>query len=162
MKKNGKNKTVWGFKKKDVELRWEFYKYTLDSNKVVESFDVFNKEPYIGDEKHYYYKLNKNTESILPFWGYGTYEFNGKKYPESKIFVIDSYANFSDNYIQFMKKLGYSKIAQQFKYIILYNYKCYELCIHNKNENQIFIQYLGINKEDFISFLKKLTANYKI
>lgn len=160
--KNGENKTVWGCKNKNGELRWEFYTYTLDSNKVVESFDVFNKAPYIGDEKHYYYKLHKNTKSKFPFWGYGTYELDGKEYPESKIFVIDTYTNFSNNYIPFMKKLGYSKIAEQFKDIILFRYKCYEICIFNKNENQIFIMYLGISKEDFISFLKECNYNIEL
>ena len=162
VEKNGKNKTVWGCKNKNGELRWEFYKYTLDSNKVVESFDVFNKEPYIGDEKHYYYKLHKNTKTRFPFWGYGTYELDGKEYPESKIFVIDSYTNFSNNYITFMKKLGYSNIAEKFKNIILKKYKCYEICIHNKKEGQIFVQYLGISKKDFTSFLKECNYNMKL
>lgn len=158
VKKNGKNKIVWGCKKKDGELKWEFYQYNLDSNKVIESFDVFNKKPYIGSETYYYYKLNKNTKFRLPFWGYGTYKLNGKEYPESKIFLIDEYNSFNNNYFQFMERLRYSSIAEKFKNTILNKYKCYEICIHNKKEGQIFVQYLGISKENFINFLKE--CNY--
>lgn len=159
VEKNGKNKIVWGCKKKAGELRWEFYKYNLDSNRVVESFDVFNKKPFIGKEKHYYYKLNKHSKSELPFWGYGTYKLDGIEYPEAKIFLIDSYESFARNYYKFMKKLGYSGIAEKLKNTILKKYECYEICIHYKKEGQIFVQYLGISKEDFISFLK--TGNYE-
>ena len=33
-------------------------------------------------------------------------------------------------------------------------YVCKHICIHNKGLDQIFIQYLGISVEDFISFLR--------
>ena len=55
-----------------------------------------------------------------------------------------------------MKLLGFNEIKYDFMNIILYKYKCYELCIHNKVTNQIFVQYLGISNRDFIEFL---TAN---
>ena len=52
-----------------------------------------------------------------------------------------------------MSKLGYDNIKDKFKEIILEKYQCYQICIHNKTDNQIFIQYLGISNKDFLSFL---------
>ena len=53
-----------------------------------------------------------------------------------------------------MIKLGYDDIRYKFKEIILNKYQCYQICIFNKNENQIFVMYLGISNKDFLSFLK--------
>lgn len=152
--KNGINKTVWGLKKLNEFFRLEFYTYDLEStsNLIIESTDVFFNEPYIGNEKHYYYRFPDQNIS-LPFWGYGTYKLKNKVFRESKIFVLDSYQSFFDNYNDYMNRLGYSNISKKFKNIILNKYKCYEICIHNKHENQIFVQYLGISKESFIEFL---------
>ena len=154
--KNGINKTVWGLKNEQGYFRLEFYTYNLETKNdlVIESKDVFFKEPYIGKEKHYYYKFPDQFIS-LPFWGYGTYELHEKEYPESKIFVIDEYTSFNINYLNFMERLGYSNISEQFKHIIMEKYKCYEICVHNKKEGQIFVQYLGISKETFIEFLSE-------
>jgi hypothetical protein len=53
-----------------------------------------------------------------------------------------------------MDTLEYSDIKIKFKDVILYKYaSCYELCIHNKNNTQIFVQYLGISAHDFLEFL---------
>ena len=67
--------------------------------------------------------------------------------------MIDNYSSFNKNYDWYMDELGYIDIKQQFKNIILNKYQCYQICIHNKNENQIFVQYLGICNEDFLTFL---------
>ena len=52
-----------------------------------------------------------------------------------------------------MKKLGYEDLSDKFKNTILEKYECYQICIHNKTDKQIFVQYLGISNEDFLSFL---------
>jgi hypothetical protein len=89
----------------------------------------------------------------LPFWGYGKYKKNNMMYDESKIFVIDAYSSFYDNYDSYMVRLGYDEIKEQFRERILNRYYCYEICIFNKNPNQIFVMYLGISNEDFLDFL---------
>ena len=146
---------VWGFKKNNDIYRWEFYKYTLDKNPAITSWDIINDSYNIGDTEHYYY--NNNNIVKLPFWGHGKYKQHDIIYDESKIFVIDSYESFSYNYDNYMTKLGYNDIKDDFRDIILNKYKCYEICyeicIHNKKQNQIFVQYLGISNSDFITFL---------
>jgi hypothetical protein len=52
-----------------------------------------------------------------------------------------------------MTKLGYGEIKEIFKKVILNKYNCYEICIHNKKPNQIFVQYLGISNKKFLEFL---------
>jgi V8-like Glu-specific endopeptidase len=115
--------------------------------------DVYPNKYSIGDEEHYYYKVDDGTPVQLPFWGYGKYKKNNMMYDESKIFVIDAYSSFYDNYDNYMTKLGYREIKERFKEIILNRYYCYEICIFNKNPNQIFVMYLGISNEDFLDFL---------
>ena len=145
------NKLVWGFKKNKNIYRWEIYKYDFNKNPVITSNDIISNQYEIGNEEHYYYNMNKIIE--LPFWGYGKYKKNNIMYDESKIFIIDTYNSFFNNYDSYMDKLEYSSIKDKFKNIILNKYKCYELCIHNKTIDQIFVQYLGISNEDFLNFL---------
>lgn len=152
VRKNGKNKTIWGLKKENNDYRLEFYEYDLEKNPAIVSTDIFYDSPHVGRKKHYYHKFpNQKTE--LPFWGYGTYELDNKSYQESKIFVIDSYQNFQKNYYSHMNRLEYSEISDDFKKIILDGYDCYELCIFNKKPGQLFLMYLGISRRDFIEFL---------
>jgi len=159
-----RERLVWGFKKMNCNNnnnnnnndnhRWEIYNYTLHDEPVrITSMDVYPNKYSIGDEEHYYYKVNDGTPVQLPFWGYGKYKKNNMMYDESKIFVIDTYSSFYDNYDSYMVKLGYDEIKEQFRERILNKYHCYELCIHNKNPNQIFVQYLGISNKDFLDFL---------
>ena len=89
----------------------------------------------------------------MPFWGISKFKKDGDLYEESKIFVLDDYKPFKESYDFYMSKLGYGDLKNKFKEIILEKYKCYQICIHNKTENQIFVQYLGISNKDFISFL---------
>jgi len=159
--KYGPNKTVWGFKKHKDDCRLEFYVYDLNNknNNVIHSRDISYDKPFISEVIHYYHKLNHhnkdkiNNEHQLPFWGNGSYLRNNKKITESKIFVIDSYESFKLNYDDYMIKLDYEVIKDEFKTIILDKYECYEICIHNKHPEQIFVQYLGISNKDFTNFL---------
>ena len=156
---NGINKTVWGLKKHGELFRLEFYTYDLETSNdlVIVSKDVFFTKPYIGEEDHYYYKL-PNQKVSLPFWGFGKKKLKNIEMQESKIFLIDSYENFKNNYEEYMKRLDYNSISKYFRNTILEKYKCYEICIFNKTPGQIFVMYLGISKLDFIKFLLK--SNY--
>ena len=147
---------VWGFKKNNNndDYRWEVYNYTLFNEPIrITSVDVYKNQYDIGDEEHYYYKADDGKQVQLPFWGYGKYKKNNRIYDESKIFVIDYFIPFYNNYDNYMTNLGYGEIKERFKEIILNRYSCYEICIHNKNPNQIFIQYLGITNDKFLEFL---------
>jgi hypothetical protein len=152
---------VWGFKKANnrvdgTEYRWELYNYTLYTPSIrITSWDIYQNTYSIGDEEHYYYKLDDGTPVSLPFWGYGKYKKNNTIYDESKIFVIDEYKRFYHNYDSYMTKLGYAEIKDRFKEIILNAYPCYEMCIFNKNPKQIFVMYLGISNSNFLEFLVK-------
>ncbi len=151
-KKYGRN-LVWGFKKSGDDYRWEIYKYDLQQDPIITSWDIYKNTYDISDVEHYYFK-DIHTPLGLPFWGISKYRKEGNLYEESKIFVLDNYIPFKENYDSYMIKLGYGNIRGKFKEIILNKYQCYQICIHNKNENQIFVQYLGISNKDFLSFLK--------
>jgi hypothetical protein len=158
-----KTNLVWGFKKNsnNDDYRWEVYNYTLLNEPIrITSIDVYKNQYNIGDEEHYYYKVDDGKPLRLPFWGYGNYKKNNRIYDESKIFVIDYFMPFYNNYDNYMTKLGYGEIKDRFKEIILNRYSCYEICIHNKNPNQIFIQYLGITNDKFLEFL--ITNSYPL
>lgn len=146
------NHLIWGFKKTNDEYRWEIYNYTLNNDIKITSWDLYGKKYSIGDEEHYYYKMDYQPVK-LPFWGYGKYKKNNVIYDESKIFVIDTYESFYKNYDEYMKKLYYNDIKADFKDIILKKYTCYEICVANKKENQIFVQYMGLTNEEFVNFL---------
>lgn len=162
-KNNSNNNLIWGFKKNKDIYRWEIYKYTLDKIPTITSNDIMQDEYNVGNEEHYYYNVQTAMQTAmqtallpnpgLPFWGYGKYKKDNIMYDESKIFVIDSYISFFNNYDNYMDKLEYTKIKEIFKNIILNKYQCYEICIHNKNISQIFVQYLGITNTDFLNFL---------
>ena len=67
---------------------------------------------------------------------------------------MDEYDSFAANYDEFMELLGYgTTVAVRFRQLILSKYRTDQLCIHNKRAGQIFVQYLGIKKDDFVSFL---------
>ena len=145
---------IWGFKKCNDEYRWEFYNYTLQNKIRITSWDLYPKSYNIGDEEHYYFKVDDSDTSVgLPFWGYGKYTKNNVSYQESKIFVLDAYESFYNKYDEYMDKLDYKSIKNKFKKNILEKYNCYEICIANKKPNQIFVQYMGLTNNEFIDFL---------
>jgi hypothetical protein len=160
---------VWGFKKRGTEYRWELYNYTLDKMPQITSWDIYSNQYKLGDQEHYYYNFDANVK--LPFWGYGMYSQDGKIHMESGIFVVDKYESFRDNYESYMKRLGFP--TEEFKSLVLDRYECYELSVHHKKLHEIFVQYLGISKKDFLQFLIDneypqniidfvSTSNYKI
>ena len=155
--RNNQNNLIWGFKKSNEGYRWEIYKYYPKndgvSNPVIISWDIFNDSYKISDTQHQYYRDTNYEATLLPFWGNCKFKKNNIYFEESRIFVIDNYPSFRDNYDLYMNELGFNKIKDKFKNIILEKYQCYQTCIHNKTDNQIFVQYLGISNKDFLSFL---------
>jgi hypothetical protein len=154
-KANNKQHLTWGFKKQGDTVRWELYKYTIHRSPMVTSWDVYSDTYKLDNKIHYYYKDDDGSAvTELPVWGYGKYEEDGKFFDESKRFVICTYHVFKYKYDEYMAKLGYESIADEFKKFV-FRYDCYELCVHNKDPGLIFIQSLGISNDDFITFLQE-------
>ena len=153
LSKNDTESLTWGYKKYGDNFRWELYRYNLEGKPAITSIDVYPEHPYRGDESHQYHNLTNTV--ALPFWGYGTYVKDNETYPESKIFVIDTYSSFKDQYDSFMNRMEYADIKDKFRNIILNKYSnCYQLCVFNKKEGQIFVMYMGLTNSEFIKFLK--------
>lgn len=143
---------IWGFKKDAEGYRWEIYKPSLNESLRITSWDIYPGQSDISEEEHYYYKCDDGPPT-LPFWGYGSQRINNAICEETKIFVLDSYSSFCGRYDEYMEKLGFESIKDSFKELILNRYSCHDICIHNKKANEIFVQYLGINNEEFVGFL---------
>lgn len=174
------NSLVWGCKLHNGIMRWEIYAYhynhtdnrlselsnsetqittiktyneSVNSNIIIHSYDLFNTSEPLQPDIHFYHKIS-NIE-LLPFFGYGTNIVNSNINDESK-FVIDTQDNFIINYKEYTKKINFKNVSKFKK--ILNKYKCSHICIHKKNDTDIFIQFLGISITDFIQFL--ITFDY--
>ena len=175
--KVGVNKTVWGCKKKGTEIRWELYLYHYDmrdssnlsnlenvcfdtksameykksskSGVIIHSIDLYNSETVIGDDIHVYHRLSKMS---YPFKGYGTkFVKNGSE--KESLFILDLKRSFVKNYAIYMKEIGLQDVDKFESY--LGRMHCKYICVHNKFDGNIFIQYLGIDIEEFINFLNE-------
>ena len=183
----GVNKAVWGFKLHNNIVRWELYLYhysfddkhkisylydfDLDDSKkeklkemnneqkdlIIHSFDLYENGK-TGKDIHFYYKTVQDI--IVPFFGKGeTLKENRDSVFESD-FVLDISERFIEQYDNYLKKINFTNSKVFTLKHLLKKYKCTYYCIHNKNPEQIFIQYLGISIYDFILFLKEF--NYPI
>jgi hypothetical protein len=172
----GFNKLVYGCKMENDIFRCELYiyhnSYTKDlktyqiyknpifeqylndnKNIVISSFDLYNTDDVFGDEIHFYH--NTNIENKFPYYGYGT-KINSKQeiLKESEYF-LDNSIDTKKNLENIIKNLNFDNYNLELltELINLYNSK--ELSIHNKYNNNYYIQYLDITFLDFINFLKK-------
>ena len=174
--KVGTGKTIWGCKKKNSEIRWEiyFYHYDMsypeigsgfdnvnfnfnlpkDNDIVIHSFDLYKEG--MGPELHLY---KKDSPLTIPFFGNGTTILNNVETKES-VFIVDTYLNFFFNFNKYMKYLNFDDIEIDIN--ILKSYKCDFISIHNKGNNSIFIQYLGISNTDFLLFLEEYEYPYNL
>ena len=154
------DRSVWGCKKQGDNMRWEVYKYQYDikdSSKmssllkdrgiVITSTDVYDTSNVIGDEDHNY---TCDNGMDYPFFGHG---YKNEDEPES-IFVLDGTRRFKEHFGDYMRKIGFGKNVDKFSSYQT-QYKCKHICVHNKFNDQFFIQYLGITVEDFLWFLIK-------
>ena len=180
--KIGNNKTIYGCKLQDNIFRCELYfyhysstnnqymsEYNLrtfyltndvsepnfnkylnnNSNNIIHSFDLYNNDVNIvGNDIHFYHNLD--TKLKLPHFGYGVKLNNNEIINESSYFVDFSEA-VKDNYDTYLEKIKLSGF-NNYKHL-LDKYICKRICIHNKYNNNLFIQYLDICIDDFIDFL---------
>jgi hypothetical protein len=128
---------------------------TLDPEAIIHSFDI-NSAPstaQVMDGNVHVYKLMPGTTKQLPIFGEGCTVFpSGEVKPES-IYTLDTLPHFRENYSLYMSAIGLEEVSIQFKDIILNKYKCDMICIHNKYDGNVFVQYLGITAADFLQFL---------
>lgn len=154
------DRSIWGCKKQGKHMRWEIYQYQYDINDssivssllknsdiIITSRDVYDTPEVIGCEDHIY----KHDSGLgYPFFGHG---YKNKDEPES-IFVLDETIRFKKNFGDYMKQIGFGVSVNKFSSYQT-QYKCKHICVHNKFNDQFFIQYLGITVEDFLWFLIK-------
>jgi len=172
--KIGTNKIVYGCKLQDNIFRCEiyFYHYSstnnqnmseyylrnfylkndiseyLNKNIIIHSFDLYNNDTVIGDEIHFYHNLDSKLE--LPHFGYGT-KINNNEIIDESLYVVDNSYDTIKNYDTYLEKIRLTGFNES-KHL-LYKYNCKKICIHNKYNNNLFIQYLDISLDDFIDFL---------
>jgi len=173
---------VWGFKKSGDVYRWEFYyyhysasncfivekydfhrlhgrplsRYLMDtlikSDTIIHSIDIENTESVYNDEIHTY---DVSGSRYYPFYGKG-FDIKNNEKKQVGLFVYDSMAEVRKNYVRYLKELGLPHSHSVLK--ILLKYPSEYMCIWNKN-GDLFIQWIAIHIESFISFLEEL--NYK-
>ena len=157
--KNGTS-YVWGVKREKDGLRWELYTYFFDKKGWLESapegdppllitsIDLFDREEPVGPTTHAYFS-SQGRDLSLPFFGFGTQGDDGR--PESR-FVADRNDRFPERFFEHLKAIGIERDAGHLK-DLLGAYACDYICIHNKREDELYVQYYNIPIEAFISFL---------
>jgi len=177
----GVNKTIWGFKKKGDEIRWEIYFYHINMINSYEANSLknicFKEVPLLEKFNNELVKLDntvvhsfdlydtekvlgddihiyyKSSDFTIPFFGYGECVSQTKGTSKESIYVIDSYYGFIFNYYSHLKYLKLED-ATGFENFLT-NFTCKDIAIMNKFDGNIFIMYYGISVISFIDFLKK-------
>lgn len=128
--------------------------YNNDKNLIIHSYDIYQHSEPIENEIHLYYKKDGQMFE-LPFIGRGTTLLtNGEEVFESQ-YILDNQKKFKKHFKKYTCIIGfkYKNIKHLKKLVDLYS--CTDICIHRKNSDEIFIQFLGISIYDFIKFLEK-------
>jgi hypothetical protein len=132
-----------------------------NNSMIIHSFDLYNKsqpEEVYGDNMHYYYNLNTNKN--FPFCGYGDMRHIDSDECDIKMesmFILNDRNHFLENKVKYLEILKFQNIKNFGKIDkLLSKYICNYICVHNKmDQDNIFIQYLGITIDDFIDFLEE-------
>ena len=133
-----------------------YYNNLPKDNIHIHSFDLYNTNDVIGDNIHLYCFNNLR----IPTNGYGEYINNNLDQIKESKFVVDNLSEFKLNYDKYTESIELYNV-DKFK-VLLDDYKCTHICIWNKYDDCIFIQYLDISIYDFICFLKKFNYDNHI
>jgi Cupin-like domain len=133
---------IWGCKWHNNVMRWELYTYTLHSNPIIVSTDLFDTKNPVGPITHKYYSLKLGQS--FPYEGYGT--MGEPEEPESK-FIVDFTHKFNGEHL---KRIGISDMSLIY---LFRKYPCEQICVFNKQSDEIFVQYYNISIDNFIHFL---------
>lgn len=135
-----------------INYNFTYNKLPDQDNIIIHSIDLYNYENKMTtDDINIYYKINN---LVLPTRGYNNI-FNSKtlkiNLEPNELYILDITEIFIKN---FEKYLDIIKLKDFYNHkYLLYKYKSVYTCIWNKNNNIIYIQYLGISIYDFINFL---------
>jgi hypothetical protein len=154
---NEHNKTVWGFKKNNESYTWELYdynKFNPDTKCVVVSYEIYPERTGYGSYVSCYHDKYYLTEHRDPYSaGIIKRIDSNNNETERGIWILDTQENFKTNYNLYLKELKFSNcnISED----IITKYKSTYTCIHQKFNDEFYVQYIGISKEDFIDFLEQ-------
>jgi len=154
------NKTIYGFKQSLNEsiydTKWELYKY---SNKTIESYEILNERnkegKYIPNFIDLYYisTIGENTYKGLVYR-------KDKKLTKRGNYILDTYKGFKDNFDNYWNELNYSSnLYSWVKDEVIKKYKTDYLCMHQKNNSELYCQFIGISNKDFLKFLIEYKYN---
>lgn len=144
------NKTIWGLKKDKNQYKWELYNYE-ETTCNIKSFEIFPERlengDYISDFWDEYFLENQNND----LYEGSIYRVKNNQKTKLGYFILDKQNIFHEKYKEYIDKLNYKNL--NFQKDIVNKYKCIYNCIHQKNNGEFYIQYIGINKKDFLDFL---------
>ena len=92
----------------------------------------------------------------LPVFGEGTTVSPAGDVTRESSYVIGTRAQFTDHYMHFMTGVGFEEsTATAFQAVVLERYPGSPvLCVHNKFDGNVFVQYLGVSTAEFLQFLQ--------
>jgi len=144
------NKTVWGFKNINKNYEWELYNYE-DKNATIKSFEIYPERKSTGEYVSSFYDEYILTKNVGDYYE-GTIFRNELKRVIRGYWILDTQNNFITNLNKYTELLKFPKDI--FTEDIIKKYQCSYVCLHQKNNQEAYIQYIYISKNDFIHFLK--------
>ena len=126
---------------------------------LVHSYDIVDAptipEMLVNGNVHVY-KAPAGTGLALPLFGEGTTVGPSGKVTRESTYVVGTRAQFTVMYMRFMTSIGFdASVATAFKDTVLRRYADSPmLCVHNKYDGNVFVQYLGVSCVEFLQFLK--------
>jgi hypothetical protein len=138
-----------------LDLHPHGIKEALSPGAIIHSYDLHNATsiPKALDGNVHVYKLLPGTSKTLPVFGEGSTVYPDGRVERESIYTLDTLSFFRDNYSFYMAAIGLETVSSRFKDTILHKYECDMICIHNKYDGNVFVQYLGITAEEFHQFL---------
>jgi hypothetical protein len=161
------NKTIWSYKKCGNEYKWELYNYenltkSNDTEIPIVSYEIYPKRSlkreYVSHFRDEYYIKNHNQDvegNIVSNNG-DIYRIDDKK---NKIgnWIMDTQINFFNNFEKNLEELKYN--LNIFNKNIIKKYNCSHIYVPQRNNNEFYIMYIGINNDDFLNFLVEQKYN---
>ena len=134
----------------DKRSLYEYNKEFMNKDLIIHSFDINLDSNPVDSDVHLYYKSGDYSK---PFFGYGKTILRDGRIEFESYFVLDEQSNFYNNFKEYTKRIKAKNVKNCKE--LLNMYKCKDICIFSKNQDEIFVMYIGISLVDFIKFLKK-------
>jgi|694.fasta_scaffold09781_7 hypothetical protein len=134
----------------DRKSLYEYNKECMNKDLIIHSFDINLDSNPVDSDVHLYYKAGGYSK---PFFGYGKTILRDGSIEFESNYVLDEQVNFYNNFEEYTKTIKAKNVKNCKELLKLY--KCKDICIFSKNQDEIFIMYIGISLHDFIKFLNK-------